>query len=384
MVDVSDTVDTLLLTGLRRTIERLGFETFVCGPLIVHDRACFPDAWSDDAQGVHRACRRALAHAGHPGVSVRMLDQRGQGGASSGRGLVRLAAIGEGTVGIALRGLDVPKLLVHQIVLETARASLVLADGVDSPYDEGGDAPRFPKDKAATLAEVALGFGCIALDGSTPVDAEVSVGGLPPAACAALLALQLVVRGRHELDSLRRGLSAEAVSLLEDAVGPLEGQRDALIGALGLPDPDRWPPARSVDASALPPDPEGEASARAADEPVANAGAPSKLQTDAIAFALPKTPWIQSTALGGIAGTVAAGLFGSVIPLIAGLTGGFLVGRFVLSSQQCSSCGRTLPEGTTTCAGCGAAIVGTIAHRDDHAVAEEAYRASLAAASDAD
>ena len=374
MVDVSDTVDTLLLTGLRRTLERLGVEAFVSGPLIVHDRTCFPDPWTDDAAGVHQACRRALAHAGHPGVSVRILDQRS---GEAGRDLVRLAAVGEGTIGVALLGLAPPKLLLHQIALEVARASLVLAEGVDTPYDEGGAAPRFPKAKAATLAEFALGFGTVALDGSS--QDEQAVGGLPAAACAALLALQIVVRGRDELDAVRRGLSAEARALVEDAIGPLEGQRDALIGALGLPDPDTWPPPSAADPSVLPPDPEGEASARSADAPAVDAR--QDAATDEVAFAVPKTPWIQATALGGLAGTLGAGLMGSAIPLVAGLAAGFLVGRFVLSSQQCSACGRTLAD-TTACGGCGVTIVGAIARRSDAAAAEEAYRARLGAASD--
>ena len=374
MVDVSDTVDTLLLTGLRRTLERLGVEAFVSGPLIVHDRTCFPDPWTDDAAGVHQACRRALAHAGHPGVSVRILDQRG---GDAGRDLVRLAAVGEGTIGVALLGLAPPKLLLHQIALEVARASLVLAEGVDTPYDEGGTSPRFPKGKAATLAEFALGFGTVALDGSSQDDQ--AVGGLPAAACAALLALQIVIRGRDELDAVRRGLSAEARALVEDAIGPLEGQRDALIGALGLPDPDTWPPPTAADPSALPPDPEGEASARSADAPAVDPRPDAA--TDEVAFAVPKTPWIQATALGGLAGTLGAGLMGSAIPLVAGLAAGFLVGRFVLSSQQCSACGRTLAD-TTACGGCGATIVGTIARRSDAAAAEEAYRARLSPASD--
>lgn len=376
MVDVSDTVDTLLLTGLRRTLERLGFEAFVSGPLIVHDRTCFPEPWTDDAMGLHQGCRRALTHAGHPGVSVRILDQRT---GAAGRELVRLAAVGEGTVGMALVGLAPPKLLLHQVALEVARASLVLAEGVDSPYDAGGGAPRFPKAKAATLAEVVLGFGPIALDGTT--HEEEAVGGLPAAACAALLALQVVVRGRDELDVVCRGLSAEAQSLVEDAIGPLEGQRDALIGALGLPDPDTWPPPSAADPSALPPDPEGEASARAADAPAPEVE--TNPVAEDIAFAVPKTPWIQATALGGIAGTLGAGLLGSAIPLVAGLATGFLVGRFVLSSRQCSTCGRTLVE-SGACGGCGATIVGTIAHRGDRAAAADAYRARLDAAPDAE
>ncbi len=376
MVDVPDTVDTLLLTGLRRTLERLGFEPFVSGPLVVHDRMCFPEPWTDDAKGLHLGCRRALTHAGHPGVSVRILDQRDGAG---GRALVRLAAVGEGTIGIALLGLAPPKLLLHQVALEVARASLVLAEGVDTPYDAGDRAPRFPKDKAAALGQVALGFGAIALDGSA--HEEDAVGGLPAAACAALLALQVVVRGRDEHDVVCRGLSARAQSMVEDAIGPLERQREALIGALGLPDPDTWPPVRAADPSALLPDPEGEASALAADASIPEAT--PKPVPEAVAFAVPRTPWIQATALGGIAGTLGAGLLDSVIPLVAGLSSGFLVGRFVLSSRQCSACGRTLVD-AGACGGCGAAIVGTIAHRDDRAAADGAYRDRLGAAPDAE
>jgi len=391
MAETSDAVDPLLMTGLRRTLERLGWEAFVSGPLIVHDRTCFPDAWSEDAMGLHRACRRALQHAGHPSVSVRILDQRTGRDPQPGGDLLHLAAVEDGTAAFAVFGLAAPKLLLHQIALEVGRLALVLAEGADSPYRDGGDGPTFPKDKASTLAQIALGFGTIALDGSAQhLESESEsvngafvvgqwrrndVGGLPAPACASLLAAQLVVRARDELPAVLRAVGEDARPLLEERVALLEAQRDALIGALGLPDPDTWPAPRAVDASALAPDPEGEASAAAAEQGLSeHVAAPN---AGHVAFRTPSSHGLRGLAVGGILGGIGAGATGSALVLLAGLVGGFLLGRLVLVSQVCSSCEARLLEGVVTCPGCGASIVGSIARRDDRLAAEVAHQASL-------
>ena len=389
MAEMPDAVDPLLMTGLRRTLERLGWEAFVSGPLIVHDRACFPDSWTEDAMGLHRACRRALLHAGHPSVSVRILDRRTGRDPQPGTDLLHLAAVEDGTAAFAVFGLAAPKLLLHQLALEVGRLALVLAEGADSPYRDGGDGPTFPKDKAATLAEVALGFGTIALDGSAQLLKAESVdggfvvghsrrndvGGLPAPACASLLATQLVVRARDELPAVLRCLGEDVRPLLEENVTLLEAQRDALIRALGLPDPDTWPEPTPVDGSPLAPDPEGEASAKAAEQGLSeHVAAPNAGE---VAFRVPDTHGLRGLAVGGILGGIGAGVTGSALVLLAGLVGGFLVGRLVLVSQVCSSCERRLPEGITSCPGCGASIVGSIASRDDRLAAEEAHHASL-------
>ena len=242
---------------------------------------------------------------------------------------------------------------------------------------------------AATLAEIALGFGPIALDGSAQHLKSESVnggfvvgqwrrndvGGLPAPACASLLAAQLVVRARNELPAVLRTVGEDVRSMLEDEVTLLEAQRDGLIRALELPDPDTWPEPKAVDGSALLPDPEGEASAKAAEQGLSETVAAPNAGD--IAFRAPRSHGLRGMALGGILGGFGAGVLGSALPLLAGLVGGFLLGRLVLVSQVCSSCEETLPEGVVSCPGCGAAIVGSIARRDDRLAAEEAHQASL-------
>jgi|GEM_PF-3628385 len=363
MSEVPDAVDPLLLTGLRRSLERLGWEVFVSGPLLVHDRVCFPDEWSDDLAGVQRAFRRALMHAGHPGLSVRIVDP---GPAKSRR--LELVAIADDALALRVIQLAAPKLLLHEVALEVARASLLLTEAPLGPYDDGGVREGLPKDKAATLAEFALGFGVIALDGcAEPANADADqphrkVGGLQPEAAASLLAVQLVVRGREELAAATRGLPGPEGQAVADAVASLKPHRDALVEALGLPAPDGWPKPRPVEESMLPPDPVGEASV---EEPAsADAPPPERADketetpaSDEVAFESRQTHEFRGGVLGLIAGGLAAGLLGSVIPLVAGAAAGVLLGRAVLVSRTCSACRAPLAADAVRCDACGAALV---------------------------
>jgi hypothetical protein len=377
-------VDRLLLVGLRRMLEKLGHHTFVSGPLLVHDRACFPDAWDADALGVHRASRRVLVHLGAPELRVRLVDTRSHDDPEAREDLVTVVDVEEDTVTLNLAGMATPALLLPQLAFELAGPVVLRADRGTAGYRADERDVPLPGATSRSLALFVLGFGVIALSGSAVmlkrelvgglVQGEwirLSVGGFPAQVCATLLAAQVVVRNRDESASIAARLHDDLRPLFEDAVQALVDQREPLLAALGLPPEDGWPPLREVEAGPLPPDTEGEAEAVAA-----QAGLQTHLEqplAGKVGFRVPTTYGLQAGTAGVGVGVLVAVVSGATAPLWLVPALGFLIGRFFVQRARCSECDLMMGADARVCSRCGVTLVGEIGHRNERLEAAEAY-----------
>jgi hypothetical protein len=254
-----------LLSNLGEIVQQRGYAPFVLAPIVEPTAEFFPECRGSAAYLLDRSTRRLLQYAGlhelepvlgvfsdddlpasmvpkEPsctvaGCFIGIEDRRCYFGLNSGQD-----ADAEHLAGI----------MSHEVAhAYRARHGLV----------------RDQKDEEELLTDLTsayLGFGILASNNSLRYRQAGGVawtewktdrtGYLPPQAFSFMLAVQAVVRGleRAAWRRLAKLLEANQASFFAAAIAALEPEAEGLKRALGIPEPDTWPPAPAPETIATP------------------------------------------------------------------------------------------------------------------------------------
>jgi hypothetical protein len=367
---------------LRKLIEKLGAERFLCAPILQPSPRYFPDRWDGAVADVHRLTQRLMHHAGlgELGFTLSGFDDgtsevfdNGTAGWYAGR------FEGCCLFGVHVDQLDDPEKAVGVMAHEVAHA---FRDHHKLMQTEHRDREELLTD----LTTIYLGFGVFTTNntdryrssgGVDYTDWSVSRAGyLPPPSMAWLLALQAAARGdRDEIKAIARDLEPNQQAQFKDALDEIE--RDpSWLSDLGLPaaHPERWQytpiEVREPDEEeAFEPEEEEE-------DPQRNAGVTVyRLRKGTIFERMIVSIWP-----GGIAGMLVGMIvFGSkdVSKMIASVVIGMVVGGIWITAKtlhyvcSASDCGVKVTKEMAVCPGCGGTLGRKISESQLREVREE-------------
>ena len=224
----------------------------------------FPDRWEWSLVGVGRLLQRLLRYAGLEDWRLELVDARvpmEEVRDRTTQPLIEFISTEGGRLVFQVEQLGPPDLTLGVLCHEVARA-FVAAQRAQHPYRDGGrdNAEDNQSEQArvkAAVITVYLGFGLVSAEvahafrqsgeivGREAITrrAHIFVGALPAGDLAFLLAAQLAALGRRAESAgpLLDQLGANQAEVARAWLSRLAGQREALIGRLGLPAPRTWP-----------------------------------------------------------------------------------------------------------------------------------------------
>jgi hypothetical protein len=368
---------------LRKLIEKMGSERFLCAPILLPSPRYFPDRWDGAVADVHRLTQRLMHHAGlgDLGFTLSGFDDGASEIFDSGT-----AGWYAGTVenecclfGVHVDQLDDPEKAVGVMAHEVAHA---FRDHHKLMNREARDREELLTD----LTTIYLGFGVFTTNNT---DRYRSSGGydytewsnakggyLPPPAMSWLLALQAAARGDPgEIKAIARDLEPNQQAQFKDAIEEIE--RDpSWLAELNLPAarPERWPykpiAVREPDEEeAFEPEEEEE-------DPQRNAGVTVyRLRKGSVFERMLVAIWP-----GGLAGLLLGMIvFGALETwkIVASLVAGAVIGGIWITARtlhyvcSASDCGEQVTREMAVCPGCGGALAGNITESQLRVVREE-------------
>lgn len=368
---------------LRKLIEKMGAERFLCAPILLPSPRYFPDRWNGEVADVHRLTQRLMHHAGlgDLGFTLSGFDDGSSEIFDSGTaGWYAGQLEGCCFFGVHADQLEDPEKAIGVMAHEVAHAfrdhhKLMRRDARDR------------EELLTDLTTIYLGFGVFTTNNT---DRYRSSGGygyqewsnsaagyLPPPAMAWLLALQAAARGdRKEMDAIARELEPNQQAQFRDAIEEIENDSSWLEAmTLPAPRPQRWTYAL---IEVREPDEEEafEVEEEEDDDPQRNAGVTVyRLRNGSIFERALFAIWP-----GAIAGVFASMLlFGAkdVPKMIATIIACMIAGGIWITAKTlhyvCSSadCETEVTKAMAVCPGCGGTLGRTINESQLRAVREE-------------
>lgn len=233
---------------LRKLVDRMGSERFLCAAILLPSPRHFPDPWDGTVADVHRLTQRLMHHAGLGQVPFFLTEFDGEtdevwdngthgwyGGKQDGRCVF----------GVNVTQLDDPEAAVGVMVHEVAHAW--------REHHRLQVEAREREELLTDLTTIYLGFGVFATNDTDRYRSSGGVGYqewsrsaagyLPPPAMAWLLAVQAAARAdKTETEAIIRHLEPNQRAVFRDALDEIE--RDpSWLAELNLPNPrpEPWP-----------------------------------------------------------------------------------------------------------------------------------------------
>jgi hypothetical protein len=231
---------------LRKLIERMGAEQFLCGAIVHPSPRYFPDPWSGTVADVHRLTQRlmSLAGLGDLTFSLSGFDEASDAWDAGTAGWFAGIKNGRCHFGVHVGQLGDPEAAVGVMAHEVAHAwrqhHHLVADARDL------------EELITDLTTIYLGFGVFTTNNTDRYRSSggwkvtswsiSSAGYLPPPSMAWALALQVAARGdRAEASAVARDLEPNQQAAFREATEEIE-RDSSWLNALALPTsrPERW------------------------------------------------------------------------------------------------------------------------------------------------
>jgi Peptidase family M48 len=356
---------------LRKLIERMGAEQFLCAAIVQPSPRYFPDPWSGTVADVHRLTQRlmSLAGLGHLTFSLSGFDESSDSWDAGTAGWFAGIRNGRCHFGVHVGQLRDPEAAVGVMAHEVAHAwrhhHHLVADARDL------------EELITDLTTIYLGFGVFTTNNTdryrSSSDWNVtswsisSAGYLPPPSMAWALALQVAARGdRVEANAVARDLEPNQQAAFHEATEEIERDSSWLEGlALPAARPKRW--RYELIAIREPDESEIEEIEEETPDPRRNAGV--------MVYRVAKTD-IFKTLFMGLWPGLAVGMF---VPLMFGIENRRAISILTIGCASISliwtilrtwryacsdrDCGTIVTAETAACPGCGGILGGKISER---------------------